>query len=290
MIDLHLHSSRSDGRLRPSELVERGRQLQLSALALTDHDTTGGVDEFLAAADGAGLLAVPGVEISAQWHAGTMHILGYLIDHHSDALQRTLEWIRQGRSTRNREICRRLNQLGYEILWDDIVELAGGDVVGRPHIAEALVRRGYVATPREAFDTLLAEGRPAYVGRRRLPPEQCIDVIHASGGLAVLAHPVTLGLNESEMLKLVGELASKGLDGIECYYPEHSQEYVVWLLRLCERFDLIPTGGTDFHGDTSSGIEMGTGTGNLVIPDSLVSRLFARWERRNSGRNPPISS
>jgi len=259
--------------------------MQLTALALTDHDTTAGLDEFLAAANGTGPLALPGVEISAEWHPGTMHVLGYLVDHHSDALERTLVWIRQGRSARNRQICRRLNQLGYDIRWEDVAELAGGDVVGRPHIAEALVRRGYVATVREAFDNLLAEGRPAYVGRRRLPPEKCIDVIRASGGLAVLAHPLTLDLEESALIKLVGELAARGLDGIECYYPEHPQEYVAWLLRICERFDLIPTGGTDFHGDNSSGIEMGIGAGDLAIPDNLVDRLFSRWQRGNAGDN-----
>ena len=280
MIDLHLHSTCSDGSLRPTELVTRARRLGLRGVGLTDHDTVAGVPEFVQAGKAADIAVVPGVEISAEWPSGTMHILGYFVDPSAPPLVEALEWMRAGRHERNRRICERLRQLGYAVRWEDVEAVAAGEVIGRPHIAEALRRRGYVGDIREAFDKLLGENRPAYVERRRLSPGRALAVIHESGGLAVLAHPVTLNLRDDELEECVRSLTAQGLDGIECYYPEHDSAMTLFLLRLCRRYDLAPTGGSDYHGDNSPGIEMGRGSGNLAVPDEVLDNLRSRLSRR----------
>ncbi len=278
MIDLHTHSTFSDGSLTPEELVREAGVRQITALALTDHDTTAGIDSFMAACaktglDGHPILGVPGVEISVEVQKGTMHMLGYFIDPDNAELEGVLSRIRDGRHWRNEQIVEKLNGLGVSISLGEISEYAGDEVVGRPHFAQALLARGYVRSKQEAFDRFLAKGKPAYVDRFRLDPPESIDVILAAGGIPVLAHPFTLGLSQTELRDAVGEWADTGLMGIEVYYSEHNAQQVRTYASLCECFDLLPTGGSDFHGSQNPDIVLGTGFGNLRVPDEVATAL-----------------
>jgi 3',5'-nucleoside bisphosphate phosphatase len=282
MIDLHTHSTFSDGSLTPEQLVEKAREVGLRAMALTDHDGTGGIGRFLAACARTGLCGIPGVEISADVKRGTLHMLGYFIDHEDQALEGVLRRIRAGREERNREILEKLNRLGFSLAWQEVAAYAGEDVVGRPHFAQAMVAKGYVESKDAAFDRFLAKGRPAYADRFRLSPADSIAAIVRAGGLAALSHPFTLGLGPQALREFVGELAGAGLAGIEVYYSEHTPQQTQEYRSLAESFGLTPTGGSDFHGDMNPAIALGSGFGSLRVPDEVVDQLKARLRARGA--------
>jgi len=248
-------------------------------VALTDHDTTAGLARFLAAGAGRSVRCVAGVELSAEHHPGTLHLLGYFIQPDSPALQRGLETLRAGRAERNQEILARLNALGVDLAWEDVLALAGGEVVGRPHFARALIARGRVADKEEAFDRYLARGQPAYVERFRLMPAATLQLIRAAGGVAVLAHPHSLKMGRKELRALVMELCAAGLEGLEVLYPEHAPDEVRQYRALARELNLVPTGGSDFHGVLSPDIQLGRGFGALRVPDDVLPRLEARRPR-----------
>lgn len=275
MIDLHTHSIFSDGSLTPEELVDQACAGGLRAVALTDHDTTAGLPRFLKAAEGRPVRAIAGVEISADFSPGTLHMLGYFIRTEDSPLEERLVWIREGREKRNAEILTRLNALGFPIVWEEVSRHAGTDVVGRPHFAQALLDRGIVKTKDEAFDRYLGKGRPAYAQRRRFSLEDSIALIRAAGGVAVLAHPSTLGLDDTELRALIGRLAERGLSGVEAYYSEHSNGLQQAYIRLANEFGLVATGGSDFHGALTPDIQLGRGFGGLCVPDEVVEQLEA---------------
>ncbi|OQA25648.1 MAG: Error-prone DNA polymerase [Verrucomicrobia bacterium ADurb.Bin345] len=276
MIDLHMHSTFSDGSLTPEELLVEAAQTGLSAIALTDHDTTGGLKRFFAAAKGGSVRAIAGVEISADFKPGTMHMLGYFISAENGAFEERLRWIREGREIRNAEILAKLQALGFELTWDEVKAYAGEDVVGRPHFAQALLARGYVANKDEAFDKLLGKGKPAYADRRRLTPEDAVQLVVSAGGVAVLAHPFTLDLSADATRKLLSGLKDAGLAGIEVYYSEHNPDMVRLYESMARDLDLVATGGSDFHGALAPAIRMGKGFGGLSVPDEVVPALEAR--------------
>jgi len=283
MIDLHFHSTFSDGSVPPEGLVRMGKEIGLTAMALTDHDSTGGVDRFLASCRKAGLTGISGVEISAEISRGTLHMLAYFIDPRNAKLESVLERIRGGRSARNEEILAKLNGMGFELTWEEVLAFAGEDVVGRPHLARALVQRGYVDSTKQAFNLYLAKGRKAYAERFRLPPAECIAVIRGAGGVAVLAHPFTLELNRGALREYVSGLAGRGLGGIEVRYSEHSSSQVAQYTALADEFDLAPTGGSDFHGQVNPEIKIGTGFGSLNVPDACVEALRRKAEAKATG-------
>ena len=276
MIDLHMHSTFSDGSLTPEELLVEAAQTGLSAIALTDHDTTGGLKRFFAAAKGGSVRAIAGVEISADFKPGTMHMLGYFISAENGAFEERLRWIREGREIRNAEILAKLQALGFELTWDEVKAYAGEDVVGRPHFAQALLARGYVANKDEAFDKLRGKGKPAYADRRRLTPEDAVQLVVSAGGVAVLAHPFTLDLSADATRKLLSGLKDAGLAGIEVYYSEHNPDMVRLYESMARDLDLVATGGSDFHGALAPAIRMGKGFGGLSVPDEVVPALEAR--------------
>jgi len=273
-----MHSVFSDGSLQPQELVEEGRRIGLTGMALTDHDTTAGVAAFMAARPD-GMVLIPGVEISAEVPGGTLHMLGYHIEPGESKIQEALARIRGGREDRNARILARLHALGMEIDWDEVADLAGDEVVGRPHFAQAMLMRGYVKSKQDAFDRFLAKGKPAYEDRFRLPPEEGIRLIRGAGGVAVLAHPFTLGLARSELSRYVSELADRGLEGIEVYYSEHSQSQTAEYGELASSLGLVATGGSDFHGAANEDIRLGVGFGGLRVPDSILEELERRRKR-----------
>ena len=296
MIDLHTHTTFSDGSLTPEELVDRACGLGLTALGLTDHDCTSGIERFLKACaasaargyrDGEGLIGVPGVEISADVPQGTLHMLGFYVQPGEVELEAALSHIRDGRAWRNEKILERLNELGLEMSWDEVACHAGEDVVGRPHFAKAMMARQYVSSKQEAFDVFLAKGQKAYVDRFRLTPEECIQIILGAGGVPAMSHPLTLKMKPDELREYVGHLRDMGLQGIEVFYSEHGPKHVEQYRTLAGEFDLVMTGGSDFHGDVNPGIELGRGFGSLHVLDEVLEALI---ERRDACRRERVEA
>ncbi|MBU2552525.1 MAG: PHP domain-containing protein [Proteobacteria bacterium] len=279
-IDLHAHTTASDGTLTPSELVDLARREGLKAVAVTDHDTLDGLSEALARAREIGLELVPGVEISAEFKPGTMHILGYYLEPDASELAARLAELQEARRTRNPKIISRLAELGIEISMAEVENLAGGGQVGRPHMAKALVGKGYVSSIDEAFNRYLAKGGPAYVEKFRLSPTQAVRMIREAGGTPVLAHPFTLRLDESGLKDTARQLEEAGLEGIEVYYPEHTPQMTRDYLALARAFNLIPTGGSDFHGENKAGVELGRGFGDLAVSYDLLADMKQRRKER----------
>ena len=276
MIDLHTHSIFSDGTNTPEELVAMAEKRGLTALGLTDHDTVGGIPRLLAAAKEVSLEGVPGIELSAECERGTMHILGYFIDYTSPELLEKIAVVRKGREARNLEILKKLNKLGYVLQWSEVEKHAGADVIGRPHIAQALLERKQVKSKKAAFELLLAKGRPAYAERYRYSAKECIDLIRKAGGVSVLAHPATIYRPDDELRTIVAELKDFGLNGIEAHYGEHRPENMKKFMGWAEELDLVCTGGTDFHGKNTPDLKLGTGFGQLKVPDEVLEHLKAR--------------
>lgn len=275
-VDLHTHSTASDGSDPPGRLVLRAAELGLAALALTDHDTLAGIPEAREAAARTGVLLVPGVELSVAWDRGTMHLVVLWLEPGPGPLQDRLESLRRSRDDRNRRILTRLAELGMEVSADELAAEAGSGSVGRPHIAALLVRKGYAADIGAAFDEYLARGKPAYVERDRLTPEEAIDLARRSGAVPVLAHPHTLGVeNRGEMAAVLGRLVTAGLVGMECHYGTYDAEERAGMVALARRFGLVPSGGSDYHGTYKPGVLLGTGAVGLPVPDEVLEELAA---------------
>ncbi|MEA4878491.1 PHP domain-containing protein [Aminobacterium sp. MB27-C1] len=255
-IDLHLHSTSSDGTLAPRDLVVRGKRRGLSVMSLTDHDTTEGVNEFLTACNKLGVRGVSGVELSAEFN-GVMHILGYRINVESPLFQKHMKDLREGRDERNIKICEKLQKLGMSVSIEEVRAEANGDVVARPHIARVLIKKGYVQNMWQAFDRYLGHDASAYVPRYRLSPEVCIDVIQKADGVAVLAHPAQTTDDYGVLVDILKQLKSLGLWGIECLSPSHSSQQIFQYLRIAKEMDLFTTAGSDFHGTNRPSVSMG---------------------------------
>ena len=290
MIDLHIHSTHSDGSDTPARLVELGRRAGLRAMALTDHDTMAGTEDFLVACRAHGMTGISGIEISVDVDGGpgSLHILGYGMDPHHPAIHKNLGWVLDGRAWRNERIVEKLNELGLELNLDEVRAYAGEDVVARPHIARALIGRGYVATVAEAFDKYLAKGRPAYIDRYRLNPEEGISMIRETGGIAVIAHPFTWENDDARLEAGLRTLQSFGLSGIEAIYSEYTPEQTVTLLRLAKRLGLLVTGGSDYHGLAKPDIALGRGFGALSVPDTCLPPLLAALGPDNPWVTAPL--
>jgi 3',5'-nucleoside bisphosphate phosphatase len=283
MIDLHSHTTASDGSLTPRELVGRAAGQGVKALAVTDHDTLDGLGEAIAAGREYGVEIVPGLEISAEYSPGTMHILGYYIDLESRQLLEKLSSLRDARNDRNPKIAAKLQSLGLDVSIEEVERMAGGEVVGRPHFARVMVEKGYVVTPQEAFDRYLAKGAPAYMEKARLEPQAAIEAISKAGGVAVLAHPYQLRARSAEELdRVIASLKDAGLDGMEVIYSRHNAAQIEEYRRLADRYGLLITGGSDFHGVTKPDIEVGIGLGNLSVPEELLAGVKTRAADRRS--------
>jgi predicted metal-dependent phosphoesterase TrpH len=282
VIDLHTHTLHSDGSSSPQELVRLAVEAGARAVAITDHDTVAGLAEGYDAARALGIEFIRGVEISAEYSPGTMHILGYYIDAESKVLSSSLDELRDGRDKRNPEIARRLQALGLDIDYEEVRQIAGNEVVGRPHFARVMQEKGYVESIQDAFNRYLGKGAAAYVEKKRLSPAQSIDLIHQAGGVAVLAHPYQLNLDADETDRLIGELAGLGLDGVEAIYSRHSDAQRNLYSEMAARRGLLITGGSDYHGTYKPDISIVRGLGDLRVPYSLLKELKARAASRAS--------
>jgi predicted metal-dependent phosphoesterase TrpH len=257
-------------------LLALAEQGGLSALALTDHDTTAGLKRFMAAAQTSSVEAISGIELSAEFGDKPLHMLGYCFDVENAALQEALAWVREGRVERNVHMLKKLNALGYGLTMDDIRKHAGDELVGRPHFASALIEAGHFTHPNKIYQQLLGKGKAAYANRRRLSPERCAELIAGAGGGAVIAHPGQMKLKYSKLKQLVRDLKEHGLGGLEVLHPSHQAHQVAAYERMCAEFDLAATGGTDFHGALTPDLKLGIGFGKLQVPDALLDGLKAQ--------------
>ena len=275
-VDLHVHSSASDGTEAPSLVVAKAAALGLTALALTDHDTLSGIPEAREAAARFPIELIPGVELSVD-HAGVkIHMLAYFIEPAPGPLQGRLEELRSGRTIRNKRIVGRLNELGYSITMDDVLRHAAGDAVGRPHIADALVQAGAIENRSEAFVGLLGDGGSAYVERDRLTAVDAIALTTESGGVTSVAHPLTINADAATLRTIFEDLRDAGLAGIEAHYSEHSPAIRTQLADVAAELGLVSTGGSDYHGAGKPGLRIGSGHGDLVVPDTALEELRQR--------------
>lgn len=273
-VDLHLHTTASDGVMSPSVLVRYAKAKGLRAIAITDHDTVGGVSEGLVAGSELEFEVIPGIEISAEHSPGSMHLLGYFLDIEHPLLTERLRFLQKARAERNPKIIEKLNRLGIRITYEEVVRASGGGQVGRPHFAQVLLEKGYVRSFQEAFERFLTKGAPAYVDKLRFSPRDALQLIRKAGGVPVLAHPNTLDVKGGgELEKLVTGLVAQGLVGIEVYYPEHTALQTAEYRLLAERHRLLMTGGTDYHGIAGDGLDIGTGRGEMRLPYSMVETL-----------------
>ncbi len=273
-VDLHIHSSASDGRFSPAEIVRKSVEAGLAVISLADHDNIDGIVPALEAArDFPWLKVIPGVEISVDVPEGEVHMLGYFIDYTDRELLEFLERMRESRRKRAQRMIAKLANMGLNIEWERVKEIAGSGSVGRPDIAQALLEKGYIASIKEAFTKYIGWGGPAYVEREKMSPTEAVELILRAKGLPVLAHPLTI--NDPETLII--ELKPSGLAGLEAYYKDYTAEEINRLVSLADRYGLIATGGSDYHGlDDSDEIMIG----GTEVPLASAEQLIVLAEQR----------
>jgi 3',5'-nucleoside bisphosphate phosphatase len=271
-IDLHTHSLRSDGALGPAELVRRAADRGVRVQALSDHDTLVGVGEAALAGNALGVRIIPATELNTESEWGDAHVLAYFVDPADAALEERLRWLRENRGRRVELMVSKLRELGYAISLERVLEIAQGGALGRPHIAQALFEKGYVSSYDEAFHTVIAKDSPAYVSRVGLTPIEAVELARKHGGVPSLAHPGTV----ERLEELLPRLVAAGLAGIECFYGEHSPAWTAHCLALARQHGLIPTGGSDFHGRSEHGADLGA----VFVPPETIDLLEARRASR----------
>jgi len=289
-IDLHIHSTASDGSFDPLKIQLLAQKAGLAAFALTDHDSIEGAKNIRAHGQSSDPVQfLPGVEISAEPPdffnvSGSFHILGYGFDIDHPGLNQALVQQQEARKKRNPHIIDRLNALGVEISLDEVIAESGEKAqIGRPHIARVMVKKGFANSIDAAFDNYIGKGKPAYVEKTRIATAYAISLIRSAGGIPILAHPGLLEVSDFEAYEyLLSELVPLGLAGLEVYYPNHSAEETEYFEQLTEKYDLLATGGSDFHGAINPEIQMGTGRGNLCVPYIIYERLMREIRRLKS--------
>jgi len=257
-IDLHTHSNRSDGTFEPAELVRLAAERGLDSVALTDHDSTAGLDEAIAAGVEVGVEVVPGVEFSAEYERTSVHVLCYWMDPANEGFMDELRRLRDERLRRGELMVEKLQGLGFDISFERVREISGGGNIVRPHVAQAMVEAGIVTTEQEAFDEWIADGRPAHVGKHALDPVDAVGLIRSAGGVCVLAHPGMWGDESSVPEELIERMAAAGMGGLEVDHPDHDEEKRAHYRALAERLGLVPTGGSDCHGDRYVPVRLGS--------------------------------
>lgn len=279
MIDLHTHSTVSDGSDPPERIPELAAEAGCSAVALTDHDRTDGLRPALERAQELGVELVPGCEVSCTGSPGTLHVLVYFVQPGEGPLHEELERLQRDREERNRQLLARLADLGIVVSEEELREEAGKDdlsEVGRPHVAAVLVRKGVVSTISEAFERWLAKGRPGYVSKARVRPLEVARLARTSGAVPVLAHPLSMGVPESELPSAVSELAEGGFAGLEAFYGRYTPEERAGLAALARASGMVATGGSDYHGSYKPDLSVGIGLGDLEVPDRALEELCAQ--------------
>ena len=275
-VDLHIHTTASDGRLSPTQVVQLAARRGLSVIAITDHDSTEGIAPALTAAQAfPNLRIIPGIELSTDMPQGEIHVLGYFIDYHNQRLQRRLEGIRSSRLIRAQRILTKLAKMGVHLQWERVLELAGGGSVGRPHIAQAMLEREYISSLQEAFVKYIGRHGPAYAQREKLTPLEAVELVVSTKGLPVLAHPADI----QDLDALLQQLTKAGLVGLEAYYDGYSSPVIDRLLGVANHYQLIPCGGSDYHGlEDDPTRELG----HPPVPPDCAYRLISLAEERSA--------
>ncbi len=272
LVDLHIHSTASDGRYKPAALINKAAELGLKVISITDHDSVASIAPAIETAKAfPGLTFIPGVEISTDLPDGEAHILGYFIDYANPDFEKELERFRDSRSGRGQRMVEKLNNLGVKIDWARVQEIAGDGAIGRPHVAQAMLEKGYIKTFEEAFDKYIGHGGPAYVEREKMTPEEAVKLILRAKGIPVLAHPFTVKNPEAT----VKGLKKVGLAGIEAYYKDNTPAATQATLNLAKKYGLIATGGTDYHGISDNEVMMG----GVKVPLEAAEKLIALAEK-----------
>ena len=275
-VDLHAHSCKSDGSLTPSELVELAASKHLAAVALTDHDTVAGIDEALAAADGKDIELVPGIEFSTEYEGRDIHIVGLYINHNDAQFQKYLQNFIESRDLRNQKMCQKLQEHGLDVRYEDMIKEFAGSVMTRAHYAAYLFQKGYVKSIPEAFKRYVGDDAPCFVPREKVTPGQAAALIVRNGGVPVLAHPILYHMPDEELDRLTRSLTDAGLAAIEAVYCSYSTEEELQIRRLAAKYELLLSGGSDFHGKAKPGLELGTGYGGLYVPYEFLSKIKER--------------
>lgn len=275
MIDLHVHSTCSDGTLSPTELVDYAIQKGLSAFALTDHDCVEGLDTILSYAKSLPNAPeiIPGIELSTDENGQEVHMVGLFIDHHNPEFNQYLQEFIESRTTRNKKMCHLLQEHGMNITYEELEAEFPGAVLTRAHYAKLLMKHGYVKSIKEAFERFLGDHCPCYVSREKITPVMAIDLIRKAGGLAILAHPILYHMSDARLDALVQKLKEAGLTGIEAIYSTYSPAEERQIRKLSTKYDLLLSGGSDFHGENKPGLDLGTGYGKLYVPEEVLLAL-----------------
>lgn len=279
-VDLHTHTTASDGTDSPRELVRKAATAGLAAVAITDHDTLSGLAEAEAAGEAFGIDVIRGCELSVQSDYGEVHLLGLWLPKDASQLEQVLAGLRERRETRNRLIVAKLNTLGLFLTYDEVLEEAHGESVGRPHIAAVLLAKGYVGTFRQAFDLFLGARGAAYVPRITLDPEEGVRVLANLGGVVSFAHPMLIRCPPAWFDTIIPRLKEAGLSAIEAYHSEHAAKDERFCVDLAARYGLGLSGGSDYHGTTKAGVQLGRGKGGLRVTVALLDALKARRPSR----------
>lgn len=276
LIDLHVHSTASDGTLSPSELAVYAKQKGLSAIALTDHDTIDGVKECQTKGQEIGLEVIAGIEFSVDYYGKELHMLGYFMNTATmhPVLSHKLSQLVEAREHRNELMLQKLADCGYPLTKEDLEKACPKNaILTRAHIALAMVQKGYISDRNKAFTHYIGDGKPCFVPKNGFEAKDCIKLIHEAGGLAVLAHPMLYGYSKSEITQVIHGLQLEGLDGVECLYSTHTINDTQHLMQICSAHHLLPTGGSDFHGENKPNLDLGCGYGHLEIPYTLLEAL-----------------
>lgn len=275
-VDLHVHSTRSDGTYTPTELVNYAVEKGLSAFALTDHDTIDGIDEAVAAAKDKPVTVIPGIEYSTEYLGRDVHIVGLFIDYKAPAFVEYLTRFKQSRIDRNHKLCKNLQGADIDITYDALIQMFPDAVITRAHYAKYLLAKGYVTSLKDAFARYVGDHTPYFVHREKITPEEVIQLTLKAGGVPVLAHPTLYHLGKEQLDILVSTLKSKGLIGMECIYSTFSPAEEREMKALAAKYELLPSGGSDFHGANKPGLDLGTGYGKLYVDESIMQNLSNR--------------
>lgn len=279
MVDLHVHSNKSDGTFTPSELVTMAIQKNLTALALTDHDTTDGLAELTHAAQGKPLEVVPGIELSTEYEGKDIHIVGLFIDPEQPDFKAHLKSFVESRDARNRKMCANLQEAGIPISYEALQEANPGSVITRAHYGTWLLEHGVVSSVADAFSKYLGDHTPYFVPREKVTPQQAVSLIQKAGGLAILVHPILYRMSRERLDILVRRLKEVGLTGIEAIYATYNSREENQIRQLASKYDLLLSGGSDFHGFAKPKLELGTGYGHLCVPDEVYFSLKKEHEK-----------
>lgn len=272
-VDLHVHSNKSDGSYTPAELVEYALEKGLSAFALTDHDTTDGIEEAVRAAEGRPIEVIPGIEFSSEYEGRDIHILGLYIDYKSDYFKRRLTNFKNGRIIRNKEMCKRLTEHGMPVTYEELTAEFPDSTITRGHYAKYLLSHGYTKSLKEAFDRYIGDNGPCFVPRKKITPMRAVEIILKAGGIPILAHPALYHMSSERLDKLTAKLKKIGLVGIEAVYSTYSASDERDIRALAAKYDLCISGGSDFHGSTKPGLDLATGYGKLFVPEEILLNL-----------------